>query len=415
KTAANLGFENTTTEVNFPKVMARIHQVIKTIEPHDSIERYTELGVEVLSGEAKIIDPWTVEINGKKITSAQLIIATGARPFVPPISGLSDIDYLTSDNLWQLNELPQRLVVLGGGPIGSELTQAFARLGSTVSQIELLDRIMSREDPEVSDYVKHKFTSEGINVLTSHQALRIEVIDGNKQLICRHNEQEVVIEFDQIIVAVGRAANTQGFGLEQLNINLRPNKTIEVNAYLQTNYPNIYAVGDVTGPYQFTHVASHQAWFGAVNALFGRFKKFKVDYRVIPWATFVDPEIARVGINETEAKAQGLDYSVTRYDIDDLDRAITEDQATGWVKVITAKSSDKILGVTIVAHNAGELITEYVSAMKHNLGLNKILSTIHIYPTMSEANKYAAGVWKRNNAPQRILRWLGKYHGWQMK
>jgi dihydrolipoamide dehydrogenase len=410
KKSQQLGFEHSTTTVNFEKIMSRVHQVIKTIEPHDSVERYTDLGVDVLKAHATIIDPWTVEVDGKRLTTAQIIIATGAKPFVPPIDGLSDIDYLTSDNLWQLTELPQRLIVLGGGPIGSELTQAFARLGSQVSQVELFERIMPREDPEVSQYIKQQFTDEGIDVLTAHQALRVEVVDNNKRLICLHHEQEVAIPFDQIIVAVGRAANTTGFGLEQLDITLRANQTIEVNQYLQTNYPNIFAVGDVTGPYQFTHVASHQAWYSAVNSLFGRFKKFAVDYRVIPWATFVDPEVARVGLNETEAKAQQVDFTVTRYDIDDLDRAIADNQAKGWIKVITAGSSDKILGVTIVGHNASELITEYVSAMKHNLGLNKILGTIHLYPTMSEANKYAAGVWKRNHTPQYVLGWLKKYH-----
>lgn len=410
--APQLGFEATSTTINFAKVMKRVHQVIATIEPHDSVKRYTELGVEVISASATIVDPWTVEVDGKRITAAQMIVATGARPFVPPITGLADIEYLTSDNLWQLTELPEKLIVLGGGPIGSELTQAFARLGSRVCQVELFDQIMPREDVEVSKFVKQTFIEEGIEVLTSHQALRVEVRDEQKQLICLYNGEEVAIEFDQIIVAVGRAANTSGFGLEQLGINLRPNKTIEVNDYLQTNYPNIYAVGDVTGPYQFTHVAAHQAWYSAVNSLFGRFKKFKVDYRVIPWATFVDPEIARVGMNEQEAAEQGIDFRITRYNLDDLDRAIAENQTKGWVKVITAGSSDKILGVTIVGHNGGELIAEYVSAMKHNLGLNKILGTIHLYPTMSEANKYAAGVWKRNNAPQKILGWLEKYHNW---
>ncbi|NRA52852.1 MAG: FAD-dependent oxidoreductase [Gammaproteobacteria bacterium] len=410
KKSEQLGFEQSTTTVNFAKIMARVHQVIKKIEPHDSVERYSKLGVDVKQATAHIVDPWTVEIDGKPFTTAQIIIATGARPFVPPISGLDQVNYLTSDNLWQLTELPQRLIVLGGGPIGSELTQAFARLGSQVSQVELFDRIMPREDPEVSEYIKQQFIDEGIDVLTNHQALRVEVTDGCQRLICQVQEREVAIEFDHILIAVGRSANTAGFGLEQLDITLRPNKTIAVNKYLQTNYPNIYAVGDVTGPYQFTHVAAHQAWYSAVNALFGRFKKFAVDYRVIPWATFVDPEVARVGLNETEAAEQGIDYCVTRYDIDDLDRAIADNQAKGWIKVITAGTTDKILGVTIVGHNASELLTEYVTAMKYNLGLNKILGTIHLYPTMSEANKYAAGVWKRNHAPQYILGLLKKYH-----
>ncbi len=412
--SAKYGVETATGEIDFAKTMSRVHDVIRKIEPHDSVERYTNLGVDVIQGEAEITSPWTVEVNGRTLTTRNIIVATGARPFVPPIPGLDQINYLTSDNLWGLTSLPKRLVVLGGGPIGCELTQAFKRLGSDVWQVEMVDRIMNREDPEISDMVQQKFIEDGVNVMVNTKAVGVEVDNGGeKQLICEHNGEELRLAFDEIIVAVGRSARSEGFGLEELEISTRRNGTIEVNDYLQTRFPNIYAVGDVAGPYQFTHTAAHQAWYASVNSLFGTFKKFRADYRVIPWATFTDPEVARVGLNETEAKEQNKAYEVTTYGIDDLDRAIADSADHGMVKVLTVPGKDKILGVTIIGANAGELIAEYVLAMKHGLGLNKILGTIHIYPTMAEANKYAAGEWKRANQPETLLKWVEKYHTWR--
>jgi len=412
--SAQYGVETASGEIDFAKTMGRVHEVIKKIEPHDSIERYNNLGVDVVKGEATITSPWTVEVNGTTLTTRNIIVATGARPFVPPIPGLDKVDYLTSDNLWNITSLPKRLAVLGGGPIGSELTQAFARLGSEVWQIEMVDRIMNREDPEISEMIKQKFIEDGVNVMVNTKAVGVEVDDGGeKQLVCERDGEQIRIAFDEIIIAVGRSARSKGFGLEELDISTRRNGTIEVNEFLQTRFPNIYAVGDVAGPYQFTHVAAHQAWYASVNSLFGTFKKFRADYRVIPWATFTDPEVARVGLNETEAKEQNIPYEVTLYGIDDLDRAIADSADHGMVKVLTVPGKDKILGVTIVGANAGELIAEYVLAMKHGLGLNKILGTIHIYPTMSEANKYAAGEWKRAHQPETVLKWVEKYHTWR--
>lgn len=414
KHSTRYGVEKATGEIDFAKTMGRVHEVIKKIEPHDSIERYTNLGVDVITGDAKITSPWTVEVNGTTLTTRNIIIATGAQPFVPPIPGLDKVDYLTSDNLWNITSLPKRLVVLGGGPIGSELTQAFTRLGSEVWQIEMVDRIMNREDPEISEMIKQKFIEDGVHVMIDTKAVGVEVDNnGEKHLICEHDGEQISIAFDQIIIAVGRSARSKGFGLEELDISTRKNGTIEVNEFLQTRFPNIYAVGDIAGPYQFTHVAAHQAWYASVNSLFGTFKKFRADYRVIPWATFTDPEVARVGLNETEANEQNKPYEVTTYGIDDLDRAIADGVDHGLVKVLTVPGKDKILGVTIVGANAGELITEYVLAMKHGLGLNKILGTIHIYPTMSEANKYAAGEWKRAHQPETLLKWVEKYHSWR--
>ncbi|MBK6636431.1 MAG: FAD-dependent oxidoreductase [Rhodocyclaceae bacterium] len=403
-------------DLRFAEVMERVQRVVNDIAPHDSIERYTELGVDVLTGTARIVTPWEVEITKadgsvQRLTTRSIVIAAGARPAVPPIPGLDQTGYLTSDTLWSLRELPRRLVVLGGGPIGSELTQAFARLGSTVTQVEMAPRLLLREDPEVSALIEQRFASEGVRVLTGHAAERFELVDGEKWLIARHGQEEVRIPFDVLVVAVGRSANLRGYGLEELGITT--GRTVETNAFLQTKFPNIYAAGDVAGPYQFTHTAAHQAWYAAVNALFDPFKKFKADYTVIPWATFCEPEVARVGLNELEAKERGIAYEVSHYGIDDLDRAIADGEAHGFVKVLTVPGKDKILGVTIVGEHAGDLIAEYVLAMKQGIGLNKILGTIHIYPTLAEANKYAAGVWKKAHAPQNLLAWVARFHAWR--
>lgn len=417
KHATDYGLKNAQVDFDFAEVMERVQRVVREIEPHDSIERYTKLGVECLTGEARITTPWSVEIttaSGKQtLTTRGIIIAAGARPFVPPIPGIEDTGYLTSDTLWNLRLLPKRLLVLGGGPIGCELTQCFSRLGSQVTQVEMLPRLMVREDPEISGLVLQKFLVEGVNVLVSHKAQRFAVENGEKVLYCENNGETVRVAFDTLLCAVGRVANTTGYGLEELGIPVTKARTVEVNEFMQTKYPNILACGDVAGPYQFTHTAAHTAWYAAVNGLFSGYKKFRADFSVIPWATFTDPEVARVGLNETEAKEKNIPYEVTTYGIDDLDRAIADGNAHGLVKVLTVPDKDKILGATIAGEHAGDLITEFVSAMKHGIGLNKILGTIHIYPTMAEANKYVAGNWKRNHAPKGLLEWVEKFHAWR--
>jgi pyruvate/2-oxoglutarate dehydrogenase complex dihydrolipoamide dehydrogenase (E3) component/uncharacterized membrane protein YdjX (TVP38/TMEM64 family) len=416
------GTEVSHSSIQFKKVMANVHQAIELIAPHDSIERYTNLGVDVMSGYATIVNPWAVEIaeadgSKKRLTTRSIIIAAGASPFIPPLPGLDDVGYLTSDTLWdafsKLDQAPARLVILGGGPIGCELSQAFARLGSSVFQIEMADRLLMREDPEVSTYVAQCLTDDGVQILTQHKALNFKKENEIKYIQVEHDGQIISIAFDELIIAVGRSARLTGYGLENLGIDTQ--KTVQTNDFLQTKFPNIYAAGDVAGPYQFTHTAAHQAWYASVNALFGQFKKFKVDYRVIPWVTFIDPEVARVGLNEQDAKEQNIAYEVSHYKLDDLDRAITEGKVSGWVKVLTVPNKDKILGVTIVGSHAGELLAEFVLAMKHGLGLNKILGTIHSYPTLSEANKYVAGEWKRAHAPQKLLAFVEKYHTWRRK
>jgi pyruvate/2-oxoglutarate dehydrogenase complex dihydrolipoamide dehydrogenase (E3) component len=404
-------------EVPFKAVIARVMAAIKTIEPHDSVERYTGLGVDVIKGYAKIIDPWTVEIarhdgGTQRLTTRSIIIASGAEPVVPPIPGIDTSGYLTSETMWnafaQMDAAPARVAVLGGGPIGCELSQALARLGSKVTQVEMADALLGREDADVSALAREVLEADGVQVLTGHKAVRIE----DRTLIAEASGAEVHVPFDALIVAIGRKARLTGFGLEDIGVDVA--KTVVTDEFLATKFPNIFAAGDVAGPYQFTHTASHQAWYASVNALFGTFRKFKADYRVIPAVTFLDPEVARVGINEREAAEAGIAVEVTRYELDDLDRAIAESETRGFVKVLTpAGGKDTVLGATIVGAHAGELLAEYVLAMKHGLGLNKILGTIHAYPTLVEANKFAAGNWKKAHKPEGLLRWVERYHDWR--
>ncbi len=414
--SAEFGIREANASFEFADVMERVQKVIAAIEPHDSVERFTSLGVECIQGDAKIVSPWEVEVTTphgvQRLTTRSIVIAAGARPFVPPIAGIEDAGYVTSDTIWNLRELPPRMVVLGGGPIGSELTQCFARLGSKVTQVEMLPRILIREDPEVSEAVMRSLRDDGVDVLINHKAKQVIVENGEKILLCDGPAGEVRIPFDSMLVAVGRVARTEGYGLDELGIGTTKARTIQSNDFLQTIYPNIFVCGDVAGPFQFTHTASHQAWYASVNALFGRFKKFRADYSVIPWATFTEPEVARVGLNETEARERNIPHEVTVYGIDDLDRAIADSEAHGMVKVLTVPGKDKILGATIVGEHAGDLIAEYIMAMRHGLGMNKILGTIHIYPTLAEANKFAAGIWKREHAPEWALRLLERFHAW---
>ncbi|MEO9624504.1 MAG: FAD-dependent oxidoreductase [Qipengyuania citrea] len=414
--ADRYGLKPVEPEVPFRETIERVMGAIRTIEPHDSVERYTGLGVDVVEGYGRVVDPWTVEIARKdggvqRLTTRAIVIAAGAGPLIPSIPGLEASGYLTSDTMWDalatMDRAPARVAVLGGGPIGCELSQALARLGSQVAQVEMADRVLGREDPDVSLEAQTALESSGVNVLTAHRALRVET----GKLIAEHGGAEVEIAFDTLIVAVGRAARLSGYGLEDIGIDTA--KTVVTDEFLATKFPNIYAAGDVAGPFQFTHTASHQAWFASVNALFGQLKRFKADYRVIPAVTFLDPEIARVGLNETEAEAQGVAYEVARYELGGLDRAIAESETQGFVKVLTPPGKDTILGATIVGAHAGELLAEYVLAMKHKLGLNKILGTIHSYPTLAEANKFAAGEWKKKHKPETLLSLVERYHTWR--
>ena len=413
--AREFGFKEGRMTYDFARVMERVQAVIAKVAPHDSVERYTQLGVDCIQGAARLISPWEVSVNGNRISARSIVIATGGQPFIPPIPGLDKIKYYTSDTIWDIRQRPGKMVVLGGGPIGCELAQAFNRLDVDITQVQLHDTLMPREDTEISQMVADKFRAEGIQVLTGHRATEIVADESGQRLICTSGDKEIAIPFDTLLVAVGRTANVSGFGLQEMGVQVSPAGTIAADGFLRTNFPNIFCSGDVTGPYQFTHTAAHQSWYAAVNALFGKFKKFRVDYRVIPWSTFTDPEVARVGLNEKEALEKNIDYEVTRYGLDDLDRAIADSEDHGVVKVLTRPDSDKILGVTIVGPHASDTIAEYVLAMKHGLGLNKILGTIHIYPTLAEANKYAAGEWKKAHAPEKLLGWVEKYHNWMRR
>ncbi len=414
RNAARLGLVAGEPEVDFQSVMARVRQVIGRIEPHDSVARYESLGVECVRGNARLVSPWEVEIDGRRVTTQNIVLATGARPAVPPIPGIEKTGYRTSETIWELAALPARLLVLGGGPIGCELAQAFSRLGSEVTIVDLASRLLPREDEEVSAEIADQLQQEGVQLLLDVRPSEFVRHEGEHQLLVQRGDVSVRIGFDCLLVCTGRAARTEDLGLEALGIEISPAGTIAVNEYLQTRFPNILACGDVAGPYQFTHVAAHQAWYAAVNALFGRWRRFRADYSVIPWCTFTDPEVARVGVSEREATESGTAFEVVRYGIDDLDRAIADDAARGFVKVLVAPGSDRILGATIVGHGAGEMIQEFVLAMRHGLGLGKLLATIHVYPTMSEANKYAAGAWKQAHAPEKLLRLLGWFHGRQV-
>lgn len=410
KRSEEFGLSKIAVEFNFKDVMERVQRVVKEVEPHDSIERYESLGVECITGNARIIDPWTIEVGDRTLTTKNIVVATGAGPAIPKIPGIEDANYVTSDNLWDIRELPKRFVVMGGGPIGCEMAQAFNRFGSEVTMIEAADRIMRIEDVAVSEIITKVFQTEGVKLLTSHSVKSFSNTNGIKKVICEHNGNNVEVEYDLILIAVGRRANVKGFGLEELGVKLRGNGTVDVNEYLQSSIPNIYACGDVTGPFQLTHMAAHQAWYCAVNSLFP--KKFKVDYSTVPWCTYTDPEVATVGETEKSAKEKELEYEVTEYDLADLDRAIAENEKQGTVRVITQKGKDKILGATIVGSQASSMIVEFVAAMKNKKGMNSILGTIHVYPSFGEANKYAAGQWKKNHVNEKVLHLLTKYFNW---
>ena len=411
--AEDYGIVDAAGKVDFAAVMRRVQTVIETIEPHDSPERFTSLGVECVSGAARLLSPYEVEVEGKRITTESIVIASGARPFIPLVPGLDGIDYLTSDNVWSLTELPPRLLVVGGGPIGCELAQAFSRLGSKVTQVDMAERIMPREDADVSAAVSARFEAQGIEVLTSHRLQKFETVDGEHFMQAEHQGETVRVAFDRVLLAIGRKANTEGFGLEEIGVALTPQGSVEVNEYLQTSLPNVFACGDVAGPYQFTHMASYQAWFAALNAIAGGIWRSRVNYSFVPWATFTDPEVARVGLSEDEAKQRGIAYELTRYEMNHHDRSLADGEAHGFVKILTVPGKDKILGVTIVGYHAGEQIAEFVFAMTHNMGLKSISAVTHIYPTLGEANKFAANAWRSARLPTQYFPWLKRFFDWR--
>ncbi len=412
KESAQFGVTQSKIEFSFKDAKKHVQNTIAAIAPNDSFERYESLGVKTIAGEAKITSPWTVEVGEKVLTTQNIVIACGASPAIPKIPGIEAIPYLTSDNIWQLDELPKNLTILGGGPIGSELAQCFAFLGSKVRIIEMSDRIMAVEDVDVSEAITKRFEQDGIEILVNHTAKIFKKKNYKNVLICDHKGKETEIEFEHILIAVGRKANTNNFGIEELKITLRKNGSIEVNEYLQTNYPNIYACGDITGPYQFTHMASYQAQVCAANSLFGHLKKTRVSYAAAVWCTFTYPEIATTGLSEQSAKKEKIPYELTKYEINHIDRARTDKEDMVFIKVLTVPGKNKILGATIVGAQASNLIIEFVSAIKNDFGLNEILQTIHVYPSLSLANQEIAGAWKKKHTSKKLLHFLGKYFKW---
>ncbi|HNM02829.1 MAG TPA: FAD-dependent oxidoreductase, partial [Leptospiraceae bacterium] len=347
KKAEQYGLNSAKIDFDFSRIMERVHSVIRKIEPNDSIERYSGLGVECIRGDAKLLSPFEIQIGERKITAKNIVIASGAEPFIPDIPGLKDVGYLSSETLWNLKKLPKTFLVAGAGAIGCELAQAFSRLGSKVVLVEAAERILPSEDAKLSSFLYEVFIEEGIEIIASGKILQFEKNILGKKAKIQCNDKINEIFFDEVLICTGRKARTEGFGLEELGIRLTSKGSIEVNSYLQTNYPNIFACGDAAGPFQLTHAAAHQAWYAAVNALFGFAKTFKADYRVMPRTVYTDPEIARVGISEKEALENGIEYEKTEYDIGELDRAVTEGEARGFIQVLTEKRSDRILGVTI--------------------------------------------------------------------
>ena len=413
RTAQRFGVNASEPVIDFAKVMGHVQQAISDIAPHDSVERYRGLGVEVYQAHAKLTSPWEVQVGDKTVTARHIVLATGARPRVPSLAGIESAPVLTSENLWSLTELPKRLVILGGGAIGCELSQSFARLGSQVTLVEGVSQLLGREDHEVGELVESRLVNEGVTVLTEAKALEVIQGETGHQLAVEQHGKRTLLPFDYLLVSVGRQANVEGLGLEALGITPTQAGTLELNEQLQTRLPNIWACGDLAGPYQLTHAAAHQAWHAAVNALFGELKSFAVDYRYMPAVTYTQPEVARVGLNEKEAKAQGIAFEITHYAMSESDRAIAEGATQGFIKVLTVPGKDKILGATIVAENAGEWLGEFTIAMKHGLGLNKLLGTIHPYPTFGEAAKATAGVWKNAHKPERVLALLKRYFNWR--
>lgn len=418
--ASELGFSPSQASADFAAVMERVARVIKEVEPHDSIERYQGLGVECIEGEARLVSPWEVEVNGQRLASRHIVIATGARPLVPTLPGLEQVPWLTSYTLWQLRTAPRQLLVLGGGPIGCELAQSFALLGVPVTLVELSDQLLPREEREVAALLAEQLARDGVRVLTGWRAERADYLPAAEgdlpiRLQLRRGDETQTVAGDQLLLALGRVANVSGFGLEALGVELTQRGTVAVDGFLATNFPSILAVGDVAGPYQLTHAAAHQGWYAAINALFSPFKRFRADYRVMPAAIYTTPEIARVGLNQKEARAQGIPFELTRFELAELDRAIADGERQGFIEVLTVPGKDQILGATLVGTHAGERIAEFVLAMRHHLGLGKILATIHAYPTLMEGNKYLAGEWRRARQPATLLALLTRYHRWRRR
>ena len=400
-----LGFKEARAEFDFAEVMERVQRVIAAIEPHDSVERYSGLGVDCIHGEARVVSPHEVEVGGKTLTTRNIIVAAGARPFVPDIEGMQNADYKTSDTIWDIRQQPKRLVVVGGGPIGTELAQAFAFLGSEVTQVEGGARILPREDEDAALLVMEQMKEAGVDIVTNARAKKVESGEGGRHIVLADSQSGETTRrpFDLLLLAAGRKPNGDKVpGLAEAGVKINARGVVEVDECLRTSVPNIYACGDIIGSYQFTHTASHGAVTAVINALSPLPFKKKIDWSIVPWCTFSHPEVARVGLSEQEAKEKNIAVEVVKYGIDDLDRAIADEEAEGFVKLVTSPGGD-LLGVTIVGAHAGDLLHEYVLAMKQGAKIKDVLSMIHIYPTLAEANRFAASEWNKKHISPKLL------------
>ncbi len=401
----------------FTRVFERMRERRAKIEPNDSRERFEGLGVDVFSGEAQFVSPNEVVIDdGTSLEAKHFVIATGRRAGIPPIEGIDEVPYFTNETVFdELNEKPEDMIVIGGGPIGCELSQALNRLGVRVTVVEFLPQIMVKEDPDVAAVVRARLEEEGIRVLTSAAAQRAEARDGQvhlevQQKMGENGEGETVqLQARALLIAAGRIPNVESLNLEAAGV-AYSKQGIEANAYLQTSQPHIYAAGDIVGPYQFTHMADAQARVVIRNILMPfQTLRQKVDYSVVPWCTYTSPEVARVGLSETEAVEQQIAYDLFTQPLDDVDRAIVESEETGFAKVLVKKGSDNILGVTLVSEHAGDLLHEFVLAMKQGIGLGGIASTVHAYPTFAELARKVGDQYNRTRLTPRaksIFNWL---------
>ncbi len=406
--------------MDFAKAMERMRRLRSEISPNDSAERFSELGVDVYFGQGIFVDDRTLAVEGdggsRELRFRKAVIATGARAAAPPISGLDTVEYLTNESLFSLTELPKRLAVVGTGPIGAEMAQSFARFGSQVFLFGRGGRLLPRDDADAAEIVTRQFERDGVNLMFHSQEMQLIPAEGGgvRVSVKRHGESEH-ITVDKLLIAVGRAPNVAGLNLEAANVKY-DSQSVTVNDYLQTTNPRIYAAGDICSPYKFTHVADFQARIVIQNALFavGPFGRRRASRLLIPWATYTSPELAHVGRSERDAAAEGMEIDTYVQHLSDVDRAILEGQDDGFVKVHTKRGSDQIVGATIVAENAGDLISEITVAMQGGLGLSKIGATIHPYPTQAEAIRKLGDQFNRTKLTSNSKRILGVLRRWNV-
>lgn len=421
RSASRYGLKDAAPELDFAEVMARVNRVVADIAPHDSVETFTNYGVDVIRGYARFTDPWTVEIalndgvdegGTRRLTARHFVVATGSEPIVPEIAGVEDSGYLTSETLWDAmsarTTVPARFVIVGGGPIGCELAQSFQRLGSQVVIVEQSDRLLGKEDSDAADLVRVRMEAEGVQVLTEYEAARFE---GGRTVVLHGPDGESRIDYDALLIGIGRTARLTGYGLEAIGVDTA--KTIAVDGKLQSSLPHIFAAGDVAGPFQFTHAAGFQGLKAGYSALFAPLYSPKASDPVMPRATYTEPEVASVGLNEASAKEQGIAYALTRFAMSELERAVAEGETDGFIKVLTKPGGDTILGAVVVSSNAADILTSFTIAMTHGMGLAKLMEVIYPYPSWAEAAKLAAQEHALAHVSEGLIAVAARYLRWQ--